>query len=93
MFAIARPCAGYAHVLDAMPDVFVGSQGDLERLVQFMCGEAVRSFEAQCMAVPPWREAENVLKNYEWVASEKDEASVVAMQQWWRNEQPHSTIR
>jgi len=54
-FVIASPTAGYGCVLEAVPDVFVGTPATLKTIVDIMAAEISASFNSQMMPIPPWR--------------------------------------
>ncbi|KAI8476575.1 MAG: hypothetical protein J3K34DRAFT_455683 [Monoraphidium minutum] len=54
-FQIAPASPGYARVLAALPEAFVGEAAALRRLVALMAAQAERSYAHQGLTPPPWR--------------------------------------
>lgn len=50
-FAVARPTARYAAVLEALPEAYVGT--DIKPVVEFLCGELAAAFKVGRPAVRP----------------------------------------
>jgi len=56
-FAIAHPTPAFQKILNAIPDIYVGSTRRLSALVEVLCEHVRLSFHAQGLPVPPWRQA------------------------------------
>ena len=54
-FAVARPTAAYALVLEALPRVLVARANVVRKVVKVAGKEARRSLKDQGLTVPPWR--------------------------------------
>mmetsp|Transcript_12857 Transcript_12857/g.38837 ORF Transcript_12857/g.38837 Transcript_12857/m.38837 type:complete len:669 (+) Transcript_12857:273-2279(+) len=61
-WGIARPTAAYAAIVDALPQVYVGS--NVEPVVDFLCGELAKAFKAEGATLPPWRAADAMLSKW-----------------------------
>lgn len=54
-FVIASPTAAYSRVLEALPEVFVGTPAALKSIADIMASEISTSFSLKKMPIPPWR--------------------------------------
>ncbi|EYU40926.1 hypothetical protein MIMGU_mgv1a024946mg, partial [Erythranthe guttata] len=54
-FTIARPCGGYASLLEILPPVFVGKPEELKQVVRLMCTAVRKSMTIAGIHLPPWR--------------------------------------
>lgn len=54
-FLIAHPTTDYEAVLEAIPQVFVGTLSKLEAAVKVICREMTRAFQEMGLSLPPWR--------------------------------------
>lgn len=82
LFAIARPSPDYERALESVSDVFVGSEQDLQRTVEYMCEHAARSFEETGLTLPPWREARQVHKNFDFQVADRDQARIAVLMKY-----------
>jgi uncharacterized protein (TIGR01615 family) len=61
-WGIARPTPAYAHMVAALPQVYVGAA--IEPLVDFLCSELAAAFRAEGATLPPWRAADAMLSKW-----------------------------
>jgi hypothetical protein len=54
-FRIAPATPGYARLVEALPDTFIGAPAALRRLVALVTAQAARSYAARGLTPPPWR--------------------------------------
>lgn len=54
-FRIAPATPGYARLVEALPETYIGDACTLRRLVALVTAQAARSYEAQGLTQPPWR--------------------------------------
>ena len=64
VFRVAQPTPGYARLVEALPEVFVGAAADLRRLVALAAAQAARAHEACGLPLPPWRRASALLARW-----------------------------
>lgn len=63
-FAITPGTPSYAKVLAALPEVFVGTFVELQRIVRAAAGQVSRSFQEQGMPTPPWRRYDSMMARW-----------------------------
>ncbi|KAM0048979.1 hypothetical protein Hdeb2414_s0008g00280591 [Helianthus debilis subsp. tardiflorus] len=68
-FEIARPTAGYASLLEILPEISVFKVDDFKEMVKIMSKAIKRSMKQKKMPVPPWRLREYV--QAKWFGSYK----------------------
>lgn len=66
-FTIARPTGGYTSLLNILPQIYVGREEELKKVVRVMCNGIKRSMKSAGMHVPPWRRG--VYMKSKWFAS------------------------
>ncbi|XVE83324.1 hypothetical protein DITRI_Ditri16bG0079700 [Diplodiscus trichospermus] len=54
-FELARPTPTYKQLTDALPSIFVGTEGKLNKIISVLCSAAKQSFREAGLHVPPWR--------------------------------------
>lgn len=59
-FKICQQTDQYAHLLQQLPQVFVGSASRLLPMVELMCTEIALSFKESGFTCPPWRHAKSM---------------------------------
>ncbi|GMI67842.1 hypothetical protein like AT4G14620 [Hibiscus trionum] len=52
-FELARPSPTYKELTDALPSIFVGSEGKLKNIISVVCSAAKQSFREAGLHVPP----------------------------------------
>ncbi|KAJ0836443.1 hypothetical protein HanRHA438_Chr16g0767041 [Helianthus annuus] len=68
-FEIARPTAGYASLLEILPEISVFKVEDFKEMVKIMSKAIKKSMKQKKMPVPPWRRREYV--QAKWFGSYK----------------------
>ena len=63
-FEVATATAEYGRIVAEVPRVFVGTEDDIELLVQLLCRELQRAFKQQGTHLPPWRSASSMLSKW-----------------------------
>ncbi|KAL6209277.1 hypothetical protein ACLB2K_020219 [Fragaria x ananassa] len=56
-FEVARPTPSYKELKDILPDIFVGSEEKLDKVISLVCRAANKSLKKMGLHVPPWRKA------------------------------------
>jgi hypothetical protein len=87
VFTIVRPTQEYEMALAMLSDVFIGSEQDLYKCVEYMTECARQSFMANGLSMPPWREGGMVMKNFQHVVLERDRQRVMLVERFVRQEQ------
>lgn len=63
-FDVPHPSATYATLMEAVPDMYLGSYSRLENLVHLLCQEMHKSFQSVQCALPPWRTLKSMLSRW-----------------------------
>lgn len=56
-FELARPTQTYTELKNALPSIFVGSEGKLNEIIYLICSAAKQSLKEKGLHIPPWRKA------------------------------------
>ncbi|XP_050365229.1 uncharacterized protein LOC126783748 isoform X2 [Argentina anserina] len=56
-FEVARPTPSYKELKDILPDIFVGNEEKLDKVISLVCTAAKKSLKKMGLHVPPWRKA------------------------------------
>ncbi|XP_062024653.1 uncharacterized protein LOC133740726 isoform X2 [Rosa rugosa] len=56
-FELARPSPSYKELKDILPDIFVGTEEKLDKVISLVCSAAKKSLKKMGLHVPPWRKA------------------------------------
>ncbi|PRQ24853.1 hypothetical protein RchiOBHm_Chr6g0277051 [Rosa chinensis] len=56
-FELARPSPSYKELKDILPDIFVGTEEKLDKVISLVCSAAQKSLKKMGLHVPPWRKA------------------------------------
>ncbi|KAM7507856.1 hypothetical protein LguiA_018309 [Lonicera macranthoides] len=56
-FELARPTQTYTELKNALPSIFVGSEGKLNEIIYLLCSAAKQSLQEKGLHIPPWRKA------------------------------------
>ena len=70
-FFIPRPTDRYTKILRIVPEVFVGKFASMVCGARYVCKELERSFAANGMSLPPWRNADSILAR--WITAAKND--------------------
>lgn len=54
-FEIVRPTESYTQLKNALPLIFVGSEGKLISIINLVCSAAKQSLKERGLHIPPWR--------------------------------------
>ncbi|KAA0054314.1 DUF506 domain-containing protein [Cucumis melo var. makuwa] len=68
-FEIARPTSQYVSLLKAFPQIYVGKEEELKKIVKVMCRAMRESIKSKDMHIPPWRR--NGYMQAKWFGSYK----------------------
>lgn len=56
-FELARPTESYKELNDILPNIFVGTEEKLDKIISLVCSAAKKSLKKMGLHVPPWRKA------------------------------------
>ncbi|KAK1323312.1 hypothetical protein QJS10_CPA02g00712 [Acorus calamus] len=56
-FELVRPTRAYTELSNTLPDIFVGNEEKLNRVISLLCSAAQQSLKERGLHVPPWRKA------------------------------------
>lgn len=54
-FELARPTANYKELTDKLPQIFVGNEEKLNKIISLLCSAAKQSLRDRGLHIPPWR--------------------------------------
>ncbi|KAE7998271.1 hypothetical protein FH972_002831 [Carpinus fangiana] len=54
-FELARPTATYKELTDTLPQIFVGTEEKLNKIISLLCSAAKQSLRDRGLHIPPWR--------------------------------------
>ena len=63
-FLIAHPTARYSAMLEALPEVFTGTDSQLAGVVEVLCAELSRAFKINGDILPPWRQFTSMISKW-----------------------------
>ncbi|XP_038984252.1 uncharacterized protein LOC108511650 isoform X2 [Phoenix dactylifera] len=56
-FELARPTSAYTKLSNILPQIFVGKEEKLKRVVSLLCSAAQQSLKERGLHIPPWRKS------------------------------------
>ena len=54
-FELARPTPAYKQLTDTLPNIFVGTEDKLIKIISILCSAAKQSLKERGLHLPPWR--------------------------------------